>query len=67
MSASSAMLGRVTRPIPGTDDLPKLAEAALSNAEALLEDAAQILADAGRLPRAYALAVLACEEWGGAP
>jgi AbiV family abortive infection protein len=41
----------------------KLARAALSNATDLLSDA-RVLADAGRFPRAYALATLACEELG---
>lgn len=53
----------MTRPIPSTEDLLKLAEAALLNAEALLDDAL-LLAESGRFPRAHALATLACEEAG---
>lgn len=48
---------------PPQDDLLKLAEAALSNAMDLLADA-RLLAEAGRFPRAHALATLACEELG---
>lgn len=40
-----------------------LAQAALSNAADLLADA-RVLADAGRFPRAYVVATLACEELG---
>jgi AbiV family abortive infection protein len=53
----------MTRPLPSQEDLVSLAEAALSNAAALLDDAV-LLAEAGRFPRAYALATLACEEAG---
>jgi AbiV family abortive infection protein len=55
------MLNPMTRPMPTTDELLELANAALSNAEELLNDAV-LLAEAGRFPRAYALAALACEE-----
>jgi AbiV family abortive infection protein len=53
----------MTRPIPSTEDLLRLAEASLSNAEALIDDA-RVLAEAGRFPRAHALATLGCEELG---
>lgn len=51
------------RPVPPREDLRRLAEAALSNAAELLADA-RLLAEAGRFPRAHALATLACEELG---
>lgn len=51
------------RAVPPHEDLRSLAEAALSNAGDLLADA-RLLADAGRFPRAHALATLACEELG---
>jgi AbiV family abortive infection protein len=47
--------------IPPRDDLLALQRAALANAHDLLDDA-QLLLDAGRWPRAYALATLAWEE-----
>lgn len=54
---------RQIRPVPPREDLRRLAEAALSNAGDLLADA-RLLAEAGRFPRAHALATLACEELG---
>jgi AbiV family abortive infection protein len=47
--------------IPPSEDLLALFRAAMSNAEDLLDDA-QALADAGRFPRAFSLAILAWEE-----
>jgi AbiV family abortive infection protein len=49
--------------VPPKEDLLRLAEAALANASDLLADA-RLLAEAGRFPRAHALATLACEEIG---
>lgn len=49
--------------IPPREDLIKLAQAALDNAADLLADA-RLLAEAGSFPRAHALATLACEELG---
>jgi AbiV family abortive infection protein len=54
---------RSTPPIPSREDLLTLAQAALCNTEELLADA-RLLAEAGRFPRAHALATLACEELG---
>jgi AbiV family abortive infection protein len=48
-------------PLPSHDDLLLLLRAALANAKDLLNDA-QLLADAGRFPRALALATLSWEE-----
>jgi AbiV family abortive infection protein len=48
-------------PLPSRDDLLALVRAALGNAKDLLNDA-QLLADAGRFPRALALATLSWEE-----
>lgn len=53
------------RPIPPRDDLLALFDAAQENALALITDA-EILAEADRFPRAYALATLALEELGKA-
>jgi AbiV family abortive infection protein len=50
-------------PLPPREDLLKLAQAAIANAGDLLADA-RTLAEAGRFPRAHALAALACEELG---
>jgi AbiV family abortive infection protein len=46
-----------------TAQLAELARTTLDNARSLLVDA-HLLLDAGRWPRAYALAVLAAEEYG---
>jgi AbiV family abortive infection protein len=54
-------MARTFPPLPPHDDLLALLQAALSNAKDLLGDA-QVLADAGRFPRAFALATLAWEE-----
>jgi AbiV family abortive infection protein len=48
-------------PLPGRDNLLALLRAAMSNAKDLLADA-QLLADAGSFPRAFALATLSWEE-----
>jgi AbiV family abortive infection protein len=48
-------------PLPSRDDLLALFHAAIANANDLLSDA-QVLAEAGRFPRAFALATLAWEE-----
>src|SRR5689334_13010231 len=48
-------------PIPSLDDLLTLLHAALANAKDLLDDA-ELLAGAGRFPRALALATLSWEE-----
>lgn len=48
-------------PLPSHDDLLLLMRAALDNAKDLLSDA-QLLADAGRFPRALALVTLSWEE-----
>jgi AbiV family abortive infection protein len=62
---ASAILGIMVRPIPPRDDLLALLQAAKANAEDLISDA-ELLADAGRFPRAHALATLAHEEIGKA-
>jgi hypothetical protein len=51
--------------MPTADQLRQLKHAAEQNAEDLTADA-RVLLDAGRFPRAYALAVLALEELGKA-
>jgi AbiV family abortive infection protein len=48
-------------PLPSHDDLQVLLRSALANAKDLLDDA-QVLVDAGRFPRALALATLSWEE-----
>ena len=48
-------------PLPSSDELLGLIHAALANAKDLLNDS-QLLADAGRFPRALALATLSWEE-----
>jgi AbiV family abortive infection protein len=53
----------MTRAIPATDDLVTLIQACLQNSEDLLADA-RLLLNAGRAPRAHALATLALEEVG---
>ncbi|HEV2373717.1 MAG TPA: AbiV family abortive infection protein [Streptosporangiaceae bacterium] len=53
----------MTRAIPPSEDLVTLIQACLRNAEGLLDDA-RLLLDAGRGPRAHALATLALEEVG---
>jgi AbiV family abortive infection protein len=55
----------MVRPIPSRDDLLALFQAAKANARDLISDA-ELLADAGRFPRAHALATLAHEEIGKA-
>jgi AbiV family abortive infection protein len=50
-------------PEPGLDGWQELMEAAARNARDLVADA-RLLLEAGRLPRAYALAELAAEEIG---
>ena len=55
----------MVRPIPPRDDLLALVQAAKVNAGDLISDA-ELLADAGRFPRAHALATLAHEEIGKA-
>jgi AbiV family abortive infection protein len=50
-------------PMPTSDQLRALRQAARQNAVDLAADA-RLLLDAGRFPRAYALAVLALEELG---
>ncbi len=57
-SGTSAMTLQLTPPLLGS-----LARAALDNASDLLADAS-VLLQAGRYPRAFALSVLAAEEFG---
>jgi AbiV family abortive infection protein len=52
-----------SRPLPPADDLVALIQAAVHNARDLLDDASLLL-DAGRPPRAHALATLSLEEIG---
>lgn len=53
----------MTKPIPPTGDLMLLIQESRRNAADLLDDA-RVLLDAGRAPRAHALATLALEELG---
>jgi AbiV family abortive infection protein len=65
-SYNPAILEAMTRtcpPIPPRDDLLALYSATEENALALITDA-ETLVEAGRFPRAYALATLALEELG---
>jgi len=55
----------MTTAIPPRDDLGKLVQASLRNAQDLLADA-RLLASAGRFPTAHAVATLALEEAGKA-
>lgn len=60
-----ATLDGMTAAIPPRDDLGRLAQASLRNAQDLLADA-RLLAGAGRFPTAHAVATLALEEAGKA-
>ncbi|MET8627946.1 AbiV family abortive infection protein [Kitasatospora sp. NPDC004669] len=55
----------MTRPIPPVPEILRIIPAVINNADELLGDARTLL-DAGRVPRAYSLAVLALEEFGKA-
>ena len=58
-------MSAASRPLPPRDDLIALIQVSLRNAGDLLDDA-RLLLDAGRPPRAHALATLALEEIGKA-
>ena len=56
-------MARQPFPIPSPGQLRQLADASQANAVSLAADA-RLLLDAGRFPRAHALATLALEELG---
>ncbi len=58
-------MSTASRPLPPLDDLLALIQVSLRNAGDLLDDA-RLLLEAGRPPRAHALATLALEEIGKA-
>lgn len=59
----SRLMARLQFPMPAAGQLRQLAQAAAQNASDLAADA-RLLLDAGRFPRAHALATLALEELG---